>query len=504
MNLNYKKHKMFTKYRTFLSCLFVFHFSFFIFHFTSYSQDTTFIYTYGGAGHDHGRDVKQTYDGGFIITGSTSSFGNGSSDVYLLKIDSIGNYQWSKAIGGTNIDWGMAVQQTADSGYIVAGYTNSFGAGGYDVYVLKTDSVGNLEWQQTYGGSDWDFAYSLEKTTDGGYIIAGETYSYGNGNNDVYLLKIDSIGDTVWTKTYGGFAEDFAKSVKPTYDGGYIITGGTGSMGAGETDVYLIKTDASGDTVWTRAYGDALDDWGNSVIETIDSNYAIAGTFTNVSGFYKQIYHSKIDKTGNSVIWENTYGADNAEGNSLIQFKNGNYAAAGYWNPGSGLDYYLLFTSSTGLFSNGPSFGGLKEDVARSIELCNDNGLILVGSTLSYGAGLNDIWVIKTDSVGLTSSDTVNVFTDNLPSEISSPLNINYAIKIFPNPFSDYAYLEVPKKISGQKVCISVHNSIGETVKQFCSNNVKIKIERNNLPNGLYICTISFGNSIITKKLIIQ
>jgi len=195
--------------------------------------------TFGGSGSAHGRSVQQTTDGGYIIAGWAASIS--ASDVYLIKTDSGGNKLWEKTFGGSGDDHGLSVQQTNDRGYIIAGYTGSFGAGGYDVYLIKTDSGGNKLWQKTFGGSDSDEGYSVQLTTDGGYIIAGSTYSFGAGRYDVYLIKTDSGGNKLWEKTFGGSERDRGYSVQLTTDGGYIITGSTKSFGAGYADVYLIK-----------------------------------------------------------------------------------------------------------------------------------------------------------------------------------------------------------------------------------------------------------------------
>ena len=201
-----------------------------------------FIKTYGGTSDDYGYSVEQTADGGYIIAGQTTSFGAGNSDVYLIKTDASGNTTWTKTFGGAYSDVARSVQPTADGGYIIAGYTESFGAGSYDVYLIKTDTT----WTKTFGGTSHDYGYSVEPTADGGYIIAGSTRSFGAGIDDVYLIKTDAIGNATWTITFGGTDFDYGQSVRQTSDGGYIIAGYTSSFGAGFYDVYLIKTDANG------------------------------------------------------------------------------------------------------------------------------------------------------------------------------------------------------------------------------------------------------------------
>ncbi|KPL11642.1 hypothetical protein AMJ71_00005, partial [candidate division TA06 bacterium SM1_40] len=203
------------------------------------SGQITFERTYGGISSDGGYSVAQTVDGGYIVTGFTVPFPAANRDVYLIKTDEAGDTVWTRTYGGSDDEDGYFVAQTADGGYIIAGRTQSFGAGAYDMYLIKTDGVGDTAWTRTFGGPIEDEARSVAQTADGGYIVAGFTGSFGAGARDVYLVKTDSSGDMVWTRTYGGSDDDYGSSVALTSDGGYIITGYTGSFGAGEYDVYL-------------------------------------------------------------------------------------------------------------------------------------------------------------------------------------------------------------------------------------------------------------------------
>jgi len=253
---------------------------------------------YGGASDDTAFSVQQTSDGGYMLAGVTRSFGAGGYDALLIKTDASGNVQWAKTYGGTSGDYAYSVQQTSDGGYIVVGYTNSFGAGDYDIFLIKTDASGNVQWAKTYGGTSGDYAYSVQQTSDGGYIVAGTTWSFGAGYYDIFLIKTDASGNVQWAKTYGGTDYDWAYSVQQTSDGGYIVAGYTQSFGAGDYDIFLIKTDANGNISWAKTYGGTDYDWAYSVQQTSDGGYIVAG-YTASFGAFGDIFLIKTDANGN-------------------------------------------------------------------------------------------------------------------------------------------------------------------------------------------------------------
>lgn len=472
-----------------------------------YSQ-ITFRHTIGGTGQDQGRSVKQTFDGGYIVAGSTSSFGLGNSDVYLIKLDSLGMKQWSNVYGGSNVDWGYSVVQSPDSTYVICGYTNSFGMGGYDFYLIKVDLEGNLLWQKNYGGADWDFAYSLQNTSDGGFIIAGETYSFGSGSNDMYLIKTNSNGDVIWTKTYGGQNKDYAKSVKQTFDGGYIIAGGTASFGSGMTDVYIVKTDDTGDSLWTKTFGGDSVDFANSIIQTSDSGYAVAASSNSFSDGNYDYYIFKTDPNG-SEKWNHkwiTY-LENDEATEIVETNNGLafFGSTSSVGPG-GFSFQLVFTDINGWYVAIREYGSEGEEIGYSLAETEDNGFVMCGSADSYGFGYHEILIIKTDSIGLTGiSGAVTSFLDSIV--LSAFLNFeksSISLKFFPNPFHSSSRIQFEGGLENE-MHFELYDLLGNKVQSMdfiCCDS--FEIVRENVQNGIYLYKLKEGNVIKSAgKLVI-
>ena len=294
------------------------------------SPSPHFCKAIGGPENEWGESLIQTADGGYAIAGTTTSFGAGEWDVYVVKLDANGNLQWTKTIGGKNWEEGKSLIQTSDGGYAIAGYTNSFGAGYADVYVVKLDANGNLQWTKTIGGPGDEIGKSLIQTSDGGYAIAGETKSFGAGRRDVYVVKLDANGNLQWTKTIGGKNDDAGISLIQTSDGGYAIASITESFGAGGADVYVVKLDANGNLQWTKTIGGPESEIGSSLIQTSNGGYAIAGYTQSFGAGSGDVYVVKLDANGN-LQWTKTISAKNKNysKSSLIQTSDGGYAIAG-------------------------------------------------------------------------------------------------------------------------------------------------------------------------------
>ena len=243
---------------------------------------------YGGAIglSDKGYSVCQTNDGGYAVTGTTETYGAGGDDVYVLKVNSTGSIVWTAVIGSANttstiMDAGREIQETSDGGLIVVGYTSAVDAFS-DVYLIKLNSNGSVQWKKTFGGNSYDIGYTVQQTSDNGFIIGATTNSFGAGNWDSYLIKTDENGTLLWSKTYGKSGEDRLQCARQTANGGYILCGRTQSFGSGSFDALLQRTDASGNLLWTKAYGGSADDQGFSVIE--DGTSFIFCGYTSSSG----------------------------------------------------------------------------------------------------------------------------------------------------------------------------------------------------------------------------
>jgi hypothetical protein len=368
--------------------------------------DTVWTHTYGGASSEYGYSVLQASDGGYVIVGTTFSFGAGSYDVYLIKTDANGEGQWAQTYGGAGTDYGRSVQQTFDGGYVIAGYTNSSGAGDYDVLLIKTDSAGVQNWAYTYGGKADDRGRFVQQTLpDSGYIIAGYTETVGAGGRDAFLVKTDSAGSLSWSEPYGGTDWDEAWCVRQTFpDSGYIVVGSTASLGAGLDDVYLIKTDANGDTMWTRTYGGTSGDYGYQVEQTLaDTGYIITGNTYSFGSGDSDMFLVKTGASGDS-LWMRTFGGISTEyGYSLQQTS----PEAGYIISGStrsfgegSFDVYIVKTDGIGWPIWSRTYGGSAHDEGFCVrQTAPDSGYVIAGSTRSFGAGVYDVYVLKTEPV---------------------------------------------------------------------------------------------------------
>lgn len=359
--------------------------------------------TYGGTGMERAYAILQTADGGFILAGFTLIT---DADMWLVKTDENGLEQWNQTYGG---GWGgdlaRSLIQTTDGGFALAGYTYSYGAGGSDMWLVKTDMNGLPQWNQTYGGIRFDSAFALLQTLDGGFVLAGETESYGVGWSDIWLVKTDRNGFPQWNHTYGGVSSDRALALLQTTDEGFVLAGETESYGAGRTDMWLVKTDRDGIMQWNQTYGGTYNDIAFALLQTRDDCFVLAGNTGSYNALGKDMWLVKTSRNG-EVLWNYTYGGvgwDSAS--SIYQTVDGGFALAGETRSyGAGdADMWLLKTDEKGIEQWNQTYGGTNRDAAFSVIQIADGGFALAGATSSWGTGELDMWLVKIPSIPQSS-----------------------------------------------------------------------------------------------------
>ena len=354
--------------------------------------------TYGGSDLERAYSVEQTEDGGYIIAGITESFGQGSYDLWILKLSPDGTINWQKCYGGTGTEGAFAIQQTKDGEYIVAGGTKSFGAGYGDIWVLKLHSDGTIDWQKCYGGTDNEGAYSIQQTEDGGYIIVGVKIFAGH----LWILKLNCNGTVVWQKTFYGIYWDIPFSIQQTEDGGYIVGGNTESFGAGDQDFWILKLSPNGTIAWQKTYGGSSKDYATSIQQTSDGRYIVAGVTESFGAGGDDIWVLKLH-SDSTIDWQKCYGGTDNEGAFAIQqTKDGEYIVAGVTESfgGGSEDLWILKLYSDGTVNWQKTYGGEHGDGALSIDQTEDGGYIVGGVTESFGAGNLDAFVLKLNTNG--------------------------------------------------------------------------------------------------------
>jgi hypothetical protein len=474
---------------------------------TAQGPDTLWTGTYGGASSDYGYAIEQTPDGGYIMIGSTFSFGEGSYDVYYIKTDASGEVEWQRTYGGTGTDHGASIHQTLDGGYIMTGYTNSSGAGSYDVILAKTDSNGVIDWAYTYGGGADDRGWCVRQTVpDSGYIVAGYTETLGAGGGDAFVVRTDAAGELLWANPYGGTAWDEARFVSQTFpDSGFIVSGTTSSSGAGGDDIYVVKINAAGDSVWSRTYGGAASERGYQVCRTFpDSGYVVIGNTYSFGAGSSDIYLVKTDQDGDT-LWTKTFGGASVEYGYSVQQTS---PEAGYIIAGStrsfgegSYDAYIVKTNASGDPIWTRTYGGSEYDDGYYVrQTAPDSGYVICGSTRSYGAGVYDIFVMKTEPV-LAGIDREPAGGTTLMLSRGEP-----------NPFTETTLLRYHLG-ERTRVKIAIHNVLGQRVAtlldavQGRGPHIVAWDGTDDrgcaLAPGIYFCSLRAGNNLATRKTVL-
>ncbi|MDD4238516.1 MAG: hypothetical protein PHT62_08170 [Desulfotomaculaceae bacterium] len=339
--------------------------------------------------------VEKTKDGGYILTGWTESNQVGS-DVILARYDGGVNRLWLKTYRGNGYSDCHCVKEVSEGGFVLAGETKSKHGYDHDVYVVRTDEKGELIWEKEFGGERCDYAWSVQQTKDGGFILAGGTESFGAGIYDVYLIKLDIYGNKIWERTYGGAGSDCGYAVLQLDDGGYLIAGNAESFGAGNPDVYLLKTDGDGKMIWQKTYGGNGSEYGWSLLKAGDGGYLIAGEKEIISdqggGFAAELI--KVDPDGN-WLWENTYGNKSVSSfYSAGQTKDGGYILTGKKeSAGDGYELYVVKTNKNGVPVWEKTIDGTGSGYA--ILQSVDGGYVMAGKKGIEGSAGSEILLLK-------------------------------------------------------------------------------------------------------------
>jgi hypothetical protein len=481
---------------------------------------TTFEKTYGGPNGNYGSSVRQTSDGGFILTGYTDSSGTGRSDVYFVKTTFSGDTLWTRTVGRpTYCSYGNAIQQTCDGGFVIAGTTVPPRA--YylsSIYLIKTNASGDTLWTTTYsGGGESNSGRSVQQTTDGGYIIVSpNTSNAQRGDCQAYLVKTDSTGDRLWQRWYGGdhsrwWASGY--SVQQTSDGGYILAGYISSDPNFHTfDVYLVKTDSSGDTLWTKTYNGKNGDVAHSVQQTTDGGFIVAG-YTNVDlppplPNKADVYLLKTNALGDT-LWTRTYGGPADDyGFEVLQTSDGGYIIVGSttsFGAGSS-DVYLLKTNSSGDTLWTRTFGGTLSDAGYSVQETSDGGYIIAGSSASFSADSSSkVYLIKTNSDGLVTS--VDNDRPILPAGFALQQN-------YPNPFNPLTIIKYTiagtggSGLGARNTRLVVYDVLGREVAVLVNErklpgNYEVTFDGSVLSSGIYICRLKAGPYVHSMKMLL-
>ena len=469
----------------------------------------------GGGLGDKVYAVQQTYDEGYILAGGTVSndgdvSGNhGGLDFWVVKLDDAGAIQWNKTYGGSDNDNAFSIQQTTDGGYVVAGLTFSTDGdvsgnhGDYDAWVIKLDSNGILQWQKALGGSGWEEAWDVQQTNDGGYILVGRTGSTDgdvtgfHGYLDYWVVKLNNIGTIEWQKALGGTSEDLGYSVEQTSDGGYIVAGESRSQDGdiignnGGTDYWVLKLNFEGKIEWQKPLGGTSYERANDIHQTRDGGYIVFGESSSNNGDvtghhgFGDCWAVKLDPSGN-IEWQKTLGGSNKEyGRSIYQTRDDGFVLTGTTQSNNGdvlendggQDLWAVKLNENGALQWQKTFGGVQAEVGNSVQQTSDGGYILAGQAkstdgdVSGNHGSDDFWIVKLSPESTPTS-----------APQSQPLTIS------PNPATQSITLNIPTETSTLKVRIT--DLLGRELKQqSVLNNGNLDIST--LPNGLYLVTAS-------------
>jgi hypothetical protein len=466
--------------------------------------DTLWIRTYGGPGNDGFRSAIPTADGGALAVGYTHSMGPADVNVFAVRTDADGDTLWARAYGGAGMDYGYGVCEAHGGGYIITGYTTSFGAGAEDVYLIKIDSDGDTVWTRTYGGSEPDEGLSVCATSDGQYAVSGRTDSYGSGYCDLYLLKVDGAGDTAWTRVYGDSLYDWGQSVCETGDGNIGICGSKWGD-SDNMDIYVLKVTPSGSLVWDDTYGDTGSinpDWGNWVIARSDTEMVVA-TFRAIEGrdpLDAGFLRVRLD--GASLGYRRYISSYYQRCNSICMTPEDGFMLCGYdKEPTYQTNDLLLIKRVPGSgWVWEQTFGGAGSDWGNSIVHLGGGYYLVSGQTGSTPAGDYDAWLLmlKEPEAGVPAGSR-KAELPHLAVPGPNPVSASTTVR-FDLPEAMGVQVAV-YDVSGRMVALLArgHLEAGAHASMWDGNN----LEGRPVSPGVYLVTLSAGEYTATRKAVV-
>jgi len=457
----------------------------------------TFNKVYPSLFDQEGLDAIPTSDGGYMIAGMTSTHILNDMDINVIKTNNSGVIQWTKSFGGNKPEYAWSILEANDSNFFILGYSQSFGGGDYDTYLIKIKPNGDSLWTKTYGTNGNESGTEIIATDDGNYMIVGQDNDAVSSNYNAYLMKIDPSGNVIWKKNYGGAAYESGNSVKQCADGGYIFTGQTYSYGQGGGDAYLVRTDANGDTTWTKTFGGTQYDEGMYILANNDGSFTFVVRDSSSGAGDIDVQVIKTDPVGNT-IWNKTYGGHEKDTGKMIQpTTDGGYVVAsisrsfGWINP----NMWIIKLDAAGDTLWTRTYGGWNHEHCYSVRQTADGGYTAIGHSDTWSTNI-EIMFLKLNQIGELGT---YVSTDDYA--------INNEINVYPNPFNermhiDWSGIDEP----GSKLIIS--NALGqvvfsETVNLSNHNKNNVIDLKGNEP-GVYVLTIQSEKKLITKKIIFQ
>ncbi len=471
----------------------------------SYGQNN-FFKMYSGSGYDRGEGIVQLEDSSYVVTGSSSSWGE-SSQAFLLKIDTVGNYLWSQSYGGPESEAGKRVLYNADLGFYVAGFSNSFGSGDFDAYLVKTDLNGNKLWEKTYGKpSNWERINDAIWTKDSTILMVGEVQATNGAASDILIIHADKNGDTLWTKTFGSIGEDRANTIISVQDSLFMIGGEMFIPDSNLVKGFILKMNTAGDIIWQDTITDLAGKYGVTDLSLgVNVIYAVGFREINPENF--DDYAGKFDINGTLIFQYTKQDLVQIESNyfSEISFlPSQNKIAIAYrtLNPGFGeQDYDIVVANFDGVdlywLDQFRTINNEGLDEAGQVLATNDGTYITVGTNASTGLfentsnGGSHIYVMKVGANNVFPI-TYNVNTLNQLVEIES-LGSTIQAKISPNPFNEEITISLSSEIPIQGI---IYNALLEEVLQFDIFG-ETTIETSNLSPGAYF--VKLGDSFHQK-----